>query len=113
VPYTLKVPDIQPSVVPPGNDVVVNMPSVGGVPPTDYQIMEIIIESSKPIFPVTVVIYDENGKPVFSVSVVLRDESCVFISNILVGTQHANMVIGLLFGSLEFSYCSPLMHAAS
>jgi hypothetical protein len=42
------------------------MPSLGGVPPSDYQIMEIIIESSEPIFPVTVVIYDEKGKPVFS-----------------------------------------------
>jgi hypothetical protein len=77
---TLKVPDIQPSVVPGGNDVVVNMPDVNGVPPTDYQIMEIIIEKTKPVFPVTVLIYDQNGDEVFSVSAVLTAKSSVFNS---------------------------------
>jgi hypothetical protein len=34
----------------------VNMPDVNGVPPTEYQIMAIIIDTTKPVFPLTVVI---------------------------------------------------------
>jgi hypothetical protein len=69
VSYTLEYPDINPSIVSPDNNVVVNMPDVFGVAPTDYQIMEIILEITKGVFPVTVIIKDEAGETVFSVSV--------------------------------------------
>ncbi len=69
--YTLEYPEIKPSIVSPDNNVVVNMPDVFGVPATVYRIMEIIIEKTKNVFPVTVIIYDEHGKTVFSVGVAL------------------------------------------
>ena len=52
-----------------------DLPPVNGVPPTEYEIMEIIVKKSEAVFPVTVVIYDDKGKPVFSVSVLLGDAS--------------------------------------
>lgn len=63
VAYTLKYPEIKPSVVPPDNTVEVNLPKLDG----DYQIMEIIIENTGGVFPVTVLIYDEEDNEVYSV----------------------------------------------
>jgi hypothetical protein len=67
--YILEYPEIKPSVLPPGKTIVIDMPPVHGVPPTEYYIMEIIVESSRPIYPAVVVIYDQSGKVVFSVRV--------------------------------------------
>jgi hypothetical protein len=67
----LKYPEIQPVAGPGVNSLVVTTPDVNGVPPTEYQIMEIIFDTTKLVFPVTVVIYDENNNPVFNVSFLL------------------------------------------
>ncbi len=72
--YILESPEITPSAVPGENSVVVNLPDVNGVSPPDYQIMEIIVENTESIFPITVLIYDESGNEVYSVSVVIRPE---------------------------------------
>jgi hypothetical protein len=66
---TLKSPEIKPVPSPPGNSLVVPLPDVNGVPPTEYEIMEVDVDTTKPVFPFTVVIYDENDVEVFSVSV--------------------------------------------
>lgn len=73
-PYTLESPEISPSAVPGENSVVVNLPDVNGVSPPDYQIMEVIVENTGSIFPITVLIYDESGHEIYSVSVVIRPE---------------------------------------
>jgi hypothetical protein len=77
---TLKYPEIKPVAGPPGDSSVFDMPVVGGVPPPGYKIMEIDIDTTKPVFPVNVVIYDENDIPVFNVSVLLREKNKVFLS---------------------------------
>lgn len=73
VPYTLKYPEINPSVVPPDNSILINLPDVDGVPPSEYQVMEIIIDISDGDFPVTVLIYDAEGTEVYSVSIMVRE----------------------------------------
>jgi hypothetical protein len=80
VETTLKYPEIKPVAGPPGDSLVVNMPDVDGVPPTEYEIMEIIIDTTKPVFPISVVIYDENDNPVFSVSVLFSEKKRLFLS---------------------------------
>jgi hypothetical protein len=76
---TLKYPEIKPVSGPAGDSLVVNMPDVNGIPPTEYQIMEIIIDRKTAVtFMPTVVIYDENDNPVFNVGVLLRVKNKVF-----------------------------------
>jgi hypothetical protein len=67
--YKLEYPEIKPYVSPSGKTIVIDMPWVHGVPPTEYNIMEILVEGSRPTYPATVVIYDQAGNVVFSVRV--------------------------------------------
>jgi hypothetical protein len=67
--YKLEYPEIKPSVSPSGKTILIDMPSANGVPPTEYNIMEIVVEGSLPTYPAVVVIYDQPGNVVFSVRV--------------------------------------------
>jgi hypothetical protein len=67
--YKLEYPEIKPSVLPPNKTIVIEMPPIHPVPPTEYIIMEVVVESSRPIYPAVVVIYNQSGNVVFSVRV--------------------------------------------
>jgi len=50
------------------------LPAVGGVPPGDYEIMEIKVKPTGNLGPVTVTIFDEDDS-VFEVSDLIMDSS--------------------------------------